>query len=431
MKIFKIGEESFNRYLSGVENRIAEDPLRLEGEVRSILRDVKKRGDEALLFYTQRFDNVRLTLSQLEVKKEEVKEARKRIPRDFLETLKKASDRIRRFHQLAKKRWMVKWIEEGIRIEQVVKPLERVGIYVPGGKASYPSTVLMAAIPAKVAGVKEIIITTPPHTKGISPAVLVAADLAGVDRIFRAGGVQAIGALAYGTGSIPKVDKIVGPGNRYVAIAKRLVYGAVDLDMVAGPSEIVIISDGKTPPAFVAADLISQAEHDERALSILITPSESFARKVEEEVGRQLLTLKREKIARKSLRQRGAILIVNDLNQAIELANRIAPEHLELSVKNPLSLAKSVKHAGAVFLGPHTPEALGDYLAGPNHILPTSGTARYASALSVDDFQKKINLIQFSEKALRRFEGDVKRFTEWEGLEGHYRSIEVRVKYKQ
>jgi histidinol dehydrogenase len=224
------------------------------------------------------------------------------------------------------------------------------------------------------------------------------------------------------------VDKIVGPGNRYVAIAKRLVYGAVDLDMVAGPSEIVIISDGKTSPAFVAADLISQAEHDEMALSILITPSEVFARKVEEEVQKQLLTLKREKIARKSLRQRGAILIVKNLDQAIELANRIAPEHLELSVQNPLSLVKSVKHAGAVFLGPYTPEAIGDYMAGPNHILPTAGTARFSSALGVEDFVKRIHRIQFSRKALSRFEGDVRRFTKWEGLEGHYRSVQIRTK---
>lgn len=428
MKIFRIGEQGFDRYLSGVENRMAEDPPRLEGEVRSILRDVKKRGDRALLHYTERFDRIRLPLSQIEVKKEEVQETNRRIPLEFVKTLQKANYRIRKFHELSKKRSMVKWIEEGIRIEQVVRPLERIGIYVPGGKASYPSTVLMAAIPAKVAGVKEIIITTPPQREGISPAVLVAADLAGVDRIFQVGGVQAIGALAYGTETIPRVDKIVGPGNRYVAIAKRLVYGAVDLDMVAGPSEIVIISDGKTSPAFVAADLISQAEHDERALSILITPSEPFARKVEEEVERQLLVLKRRTIARESLRQRGAILIVKDLDQAVELANRIAPEHLELCVKNPLHLARSVKHAGAVFLGSHTPEAIGDYLAGPNHILPTAGTARYASALSVEDFQKKINLMQFNKKTLRQFEEDVKRFTKWEGLEGHYRSIQLRMK---
>lgn len=431
MRIFRIGEREFDRYLSAMERRMTEDPPRLEEEVRSILSKVRKEGDKALLHYSERFDRIRFPLTQLEVKNEEVQEARRSISSDFFKTLQKASHRIQRFHQLSKKRWTVRWREEGIRIEQIVRPLEKIGIYVPGGKASYPSTVLMAAIPAKVAGVKEIMITTPPHPEGISPAVLVAADLAGVDRIFRVGGVQAIGALAYGTETIPKVDKIVGPGNRYVAIAKRLVYGVVDLDMVAGPSEIVILSDEKSPPAFVAADLISQAEHDENALPILITPSETFAKKVKEEVKRQLLTLRRKQIANRSLGERGAILIVHDLEQAVELANRIAPEHLELCVANPLRLAKSVKHAGAVFLGPHTPEAIGDYLAGPNHILPTAGTARYASALGVEDFQKKINLMQFSEKALKGFEGDVKRFTEWEGLEGHYRSIEMRMKRRK
>ncbi len=428
MRILKIGEREFDRYLSAIEKRMVEDPPLLEERVRSILRKVRKSGDRALLQYTERFDRIRLLPSQLEVKKEEVQEARRSIPRDFLKTLQKATHRIQTFHRLSKKRWSVKWTEEGIRIEQRVRPLERVGIYVPGGKASYPSTVLMAAIPAKVAGVKEIVMTTPPHPEGVSPAVLVAADLAGVDRIFRVGGVQAIGALAYGTETIPKVDKIVGPGNRYVAIAKRLVYGAVDLDMVAGPSEIVILSDDKTPAAFVAADLISQAEHDESALPILITPSEGFAKRVRDELKRQLLTLRREQIAKRSLRERGAILMVRDLEQAVELANRIAPEHLELCVANPLRLAKSVKHAGAVFLGPHTPEAIGDYLAGPNHILPTAGTARYASALGVEDFQKRMNLMEFSQKALERFEADVKRFTEWEGLEGHYRSIQERMK---
>lgn len=428
MRILKVGERAFDCYLSALEKRVGEDPRQLEEKVRSILREVRKRGDRALLQYTERFDHIRLLPSQLEVKKEEVQEARRRIPQNFLETLQKASHRIQKFHRLLKKRWSAKWMEEGIRIEQIVRPLERIGIYVPGGKASYPSTVLMAAIPAKVAGVKEMVLATPPHPEGVSPAVLVAADLAGVDRIFRVGGVQAIGALAYGTETVPKVDKIVGPGNRYVAIAKRLVYGAVDLDMVAGPSEIVILSDDKTPPAFVAADLISQAEHDESALPILITPSEAFGKEVREELKKQLLTLRREQMAKRSLWERGAILIVKDFEQAVELANRIAPEHLELCVANPWQLAKSVKHAGAVFLGRHTPEAIGDYLAGPNHILPTAGTARYASALSVEDFQKRINLMQFSQKALARFEGDVKRFTEWEGLEGHYRSIQVRMR---
>ncbi len=428
MRTLRIGEEEYERYLLEIEKRRGNESPQVEAKVQSILREVKKRGDEALLDYTERFDKVRLHPSQIEVEKKEIKEAYRQLPLDFLKTLKKACQRIRRFHQLSKRRTTVRWVEKGIRIEQVVKPLEKAGIYVPGGKASYPSTVLMAALPAKVAGVKEIIITTPPHPEGLSPAVLVAANLSGVDRIFRIGGVQAIGALAYGTRTIPKVDKIVGPGNRYVSLAKRLVYGAVDIDMVAGPSEIVIISDGRLPPAFVAADLLSQAEHDERAVSILITPSESFGKKVAEEVAKQLLTLKRESIARKSLQERGAILIVENLSQAIELANRIAPEHLELCVKNPRHLSTFVRHAGAVFLGSYAPEAIGDYLAGPNHILPTAGTARYASALGVEDFQKKFHRIQFTQKALRRFEGDVKRFTEWEGLEGHYQSMALRMK---
>ena len=267
----------------------------------------------------------------------------------------------------------------------------------------------------------------PPRKEGISPAVLVAADLAGVDRIYRIGGVQAIAALAYGTKSIPKVDKIVGPGNQYVATAKRLVYGDVDIDMVAGPSEIVIVSDENTPPSFVAADLISQAEHDEMALAILITTSEAFGREVKKEVERQLSSLKRRKVASASLNRRGAILIVKNLEQAMELVNRIAPEHLELAVSRPLSLIKSVKHAGAVFLGPYTPEAIGDYMAGPNHILPTAGTARFSSPLGVEDFIKRTNLMSFTQSALKRFEKDVKRFAEWEGLEGHYQAVQKRM----
>jgi histidinol dehydrogenase len=310
----------------------------------------------------------------------------------------------------------------------MIKPLEKVGIYIPGGKASYPSTVLMAAIPARVAGVQQILMATPPQREGIDPAVLVAADLAGVDKIYQIGGVQAIAALAYGTASIPKVDKIVGPGNRYVATAKRLVYGTVDIDMVAGPSEIVVISDGRIPSAFVAADLISQAEHDEMALAILITTSEAFGKDVMEELKKQLVSLKRRKIAYTSLNRKGAILIVRDLEQAMAVANRIAPEHLELGVKNPVSLVKKLKHAGAVFLGPHTPVVIGDYLAGPNHILPTAGTARFFSPLGVEDFIKRTNLLSFSQNALKRFEKDVKRFAEHEGLEGHYRAVQIRLK---
>ncbi len=429
MKLLRVGERGFDRYLSEVEGRVAQDSFRLEREVRSILKDVRNRGDKALLHYTQVFDGLRIPIHQLQMKRSEVKEAYRKVPRDFLETLKKASRRIRKFHQLLSKKLMtsLKQEERGIRLGQAMRPLERIGIYVPGGKASYPSTVLMAAIPAKVAGVQEILMVTPPQKVGINPAVLIAADLAGVDRIYRIGGVQAIAALAYGTKSIPKVDKIVGPGNQYVATAKRLVYGEVDIDMVAGPSEIVIVSDKNTPPSFIAADLISQAEHDEMALAILITNSEAFGREVKKEVERQLSSLKRREIASASLHRRGAILIVKNFEQAMKLVNRIAPEHLELAVSRPLSLIKSVKHAGAVFLGPHTPEAIGDYMAGPNHILPTAGTARFSSPLGVEDFIKRTNLMSFTQSALKRFEKDIKRFAEWEGLEGHYQSVQKRM----
>jgi histidinol dehydrogenase len=269
---------------------------------------------------------------------------------------------------------------------------------------------------------------TPPQTEGISPAVLVAADLAGVDRIYRIGGVQAIAALAYGTRSVPKVDKIVGPGNQYVTAAKRCVQGEVDIDMVAGPSEIVIVSDESAPPSFVAADLISQAEHDEMALAILITDSEVLGRMVEKELERQLSSLRRRNVASESLDRRGAILIVEDLEQAVQWVNRIAPEHLELLVSRPFSLIKGVRHAGAIFLGPYTPEAIGDYLAGPNHILPTAGTARFSSSLGVEDFIKRTNLMSFTRRALSWFDKDVKRFSEWEGLEGHYRAVQMRMK---
>jgi histidinol dehydrogenase len=433
VKLLRIGEKGFDQYLSEVEGRIAQEGIDIESEVRSILKDVRQRGDRALIHYTQLFDGIRLEVGQLEVEQREVSKAYKKIPSDFLATLEKAARRIRKFHQLAGRRstlWHTPGTarsEKGIRLGQIINPLERVGIYVPGGKASYPSTVLMSAIPARIAGVQQILMTTPAQREGIDPTVLVAADLAGVDKIYRIGGVQAIAALAYGTASVPKVDKIVGPGNRYVATAKRLVYGTVDIDMVAGPSEIVVISDKRTPSAFVAADLISQAEHDEMALAILITTSEAFGRDVMEELRKQLACLKRGKIAYTSLNLKGAILIVKDLEQAMALANRIAPEHLELSVKNPWFLLKKLKHAGAVFLGPHTPEAIGDYLAGPNHILPTAGTARFSSPLGVEDFIKRTNLISFSRNALRRFEKDVKRFAEHEGLEGHYQAIKIRM----
>ncbi|HUL22331.1 MAG TPA: histidinol dehydrogenase [Thermodesulfobacteriota bacterium] len=430
MKILRAGEKEFERYLSEVEGRGTQDVFRFEKKVRSILKDVKKRGDEALVHYTQVFDNLQFPIHQLQVKKGEVKAAYRKVDSDLLGTIKKAAHRIQKFHRLQSRRFILslKGEEPGIRLEQLLRPLDRVGIYVPGGKASYPSTVLMGAIPAKAAGVEEVVMVTPPQKEGVNPAVLVAADLAGVDRIYQIGGVQAIAALAYGTKSVPKVDKIVGPGNQYVATAKRLVYGEVDIDMVAGPSEIVIVSDKDMPPSFVAADLISQAEHDEMALAVLITNSEVFGRIVDQELKRQLSSLKRRKVASKSLHRRGAILIVKSLAQAIALVNRIAPEHLELLVSRPFSILKDVRHAGAVFLGPYTPEAIGDYMAGPNHILPTAGTARFFSPLGVQDFVKRTNLVSFTQRALGRFGEDVKRFSEWEGLEGHSSAVQMRMK---
>ncbi len=429
MRILKAGSRGFKSYLFHLERRWVQEGFHLEGDVHSILNRVREEGDKALVHYSRLFDGLRIPADQFMVKPLEIREAYRNVSREFLRTLEVAASRIRRFHQ-PRNGPPASYRERGIQLREWIRPFERVGIYVPGGKAAYPSTVLMAAIPARAAGVEEIVMTTPPQRDGIHPAVLVAADLAGVDRIYKVGGVQAIGALAYGTESIPKVDKIVGPGNRYVAMAKKLVYGTVDIDMVAGPSEIVIVSDDKTPPAFIAADLISQAEHDEMALAVLITTSEKFGEKVRKELERQLSSLKRKKIAQKSLHQRGAILIVRRMDQAVELVNRIAPEHLELSVSSPLALAQKVKHAGAIFLGPYTPEAIGDYLAGPNHILPTAGTARFSSPLGVSDFIKRTNLIYFSRKALRGFEKHVKEFTECEGLEGHYRAVQARMNPK-
>jgi len=427
LKILRLGDKEFRGYLESMDRRGIEENPRVEKQVRSILRDVRKRGDEALVHYTWVFDGLRIPVNSLQVRREEVIQAYEKIPRTLAKTLGRACRRIRRFHELMRQRSFLAE-EKGIQIGQEIRPLESVGIYVPGGKASYPSTVLMAAIPARVAGVRKIMMTTPPQKDGISPAVLVAADLAGVDQIYRVGGAQAIAALAYGTKSIPKVDKIVGPGNRYVATAKQLVFGMADVDMVAGPSEILIISDGKGPASSVAADLISQAEHDEMAVPILITTSGTFAKEVENEIEKQLFSLKRVKIAKASLEGRGAILVVKALTQAIELANRIAPEHLEIFLSRPVPLLKKIKNAGAVFLGFHTPEAIGDYLAGPNHILPTAGTARFSSPLGVEDFIKKMNWMRFSKRALKGFEKDVKHFAEWEGLEGHYRAVQRRMK---
>ena len=394
--------------------------------VAAILRDVRERGDAAVLEYTEKFDGARL--HSLLVTEEEMEEALAGIDPVFMAVLERAAANIRRFHSRQVRNSFIINDEEGIVMGQKVMPLDRAGVYVPGGTAPLSSTVLMDVIPAKIAGVGEIIMATPPGKDGkIHPSVLAAAKVAGVDKILKAGGAQAIAAMAYGTESVPKTDKIVGPGNAYVAEAKRQVYGLVAIDMIAGPSEILIVSDGKSDPACLAADMLSQAEHDRSASAVLITDSLDLAEKVAAEIERQLKLLIREDIARTSIENNGKIIVTEDLREAIRSANRIAPEHLELCVDNPFDYLDSIHHAGSVFMGRNCPEALGDYLAGPNHTLPTQGTARFSSPLSVDDFVKKTQYTYFSSDALARVGRDVARFAREEGLTGHARSAMIRL----
>ena len=429
MKIFSTKEKGFIRALDAVLKRGESDTSEAEEDVKAIIDDIRKHGDKALLKYTERFDKVRFAnMRDALCTRQEIERALKNIPKRDSDIIKLAAKRIRAFHkkQLPKS-WFFKE-KNGTLLGQRVTPLERVGIYVPGGKAVYPSTVLMNAIPAKVAGVKEIIMATPPSKNGINSHVLAAAKIAGVDKIYKVGGAQAVAAMAYGTESIPKVDKIVGPGNIYVATAKRLVFGVVDIDMVAGPSEILIINDGTGAPSWIAADLLSQAEHDELASGILLTTSTKMAEAVAREVEKQLRELKREAIARVSIERYGAIIITKNLAEAADIANRIAPEHLELFVKKPFELLKKIKNAGAIFLGPNTPEPIGDYMAGPNHTLPTGGTARFSSPLGTEDFIKRSNVLSFSKKAVEKLGKSVVRFTEMEGLGAHGRSVVIRIR---
>ncbi len=395
--------------------------VNVSGAVAEILRNVRERGDAAVLDYTERFDGVKL--ESLTVSPEEMAEGVAKVEPAFLRVLKRAAANIRKFHSRQVRNSFILNDESGIVMGQKVIPVDRAGLYVPGGTAAYPSTVLMDAIPAKIAGVPEIVMTTPPGKDGkVPPAILAAAKIAGVDRIIKAGGAQAIAALAYGTESVPRVDKIVGPGNAFVAEAKRQVYGLVSIDMIAGPSEILIVADGKSNPVHLAADLLSQAEHDKMASAVLVTDSEDLARAVSAEIERQLPLLEREEIARASIENNGKIIVTDDLRAAIETANEIAPEHLELCVDNPFDYLDAVHHAGSVFLGRNCPEALGDYLAGPNHTLPTQGTARFSSPLSVDDFVKKTQYTYFTREALGRAAEDVALFALEEGLTGHARS---------
>ena len=398
--------------------------------VTEIIQDVRRRGDEALLEYTRKFDKAELT--NLQVTEEEFQEALSSFDPKLKEVLQRAATNISKFHSRQKRNSFILNEDDGIVMGQKVIPIDRAGIYVPGGTAAYPSTVLMDTLPARIAGVKEIVMVTPPNAQGkVNPAILAAARIAGVDKIFKVGGAQAIAALAYGTESIPKVDKIVGPGNAFVAEAKRQVYGQVSIDMIAGPSEILIVSDGKTDPRHVAADLLSQAEHDKLASAVLVTDSMELAKAVQAELEIQIPKLERAEIARVSIDNNGKIIVADNLNKAIEIANEIAPEHLELCVDQPFDYLSKVRHAGSVFMGRNCPEALGDYLAGPNHTLPTSGTARFSSPLSVDDFVKKMQYTYFTRDALANVADDVAYFARAEGLTGHARSALIRTREEE
>ena len=403
-----------------------ETPIsRVEEPVAAILADVKKRGDEAVLEYTARFD--RCNLSSLAVTAQEIEEALSQVEPEFLEVLQKAAANIREFHTAQVRQSLVLTPRSGVVLGQRITPIERVGLYVPGGTAAYPSTVLMDAIPAKIAGCEKIVMVTPPGADGkINPAILAAAKIAGVTDIFKMGGAQAVAALAYGTESVPKVDKIVGPGNAFVAEAKKQVFGMVAIDMIAGPSEILVLADGKSDPKVVAADMLSQAEHDRNATAVLVTESMALAQAVQAELETQLEALPRRDIARASVDNNGMIIVAEDLSQGIDIANRLAPEHLELLVDDPFSYLDSIRNAGSVFLGRSCPEALGDYFAGPNHTLPTSGTARFSSPLGVDDFVKKSQFLYYTPDALNAVAEDVAKFARKEGLEAHARSAVIR-----
>lgn len=393
--------------------------------VADIIADVKENGDTAVKAYCAKFDKAELT--GLEVTPEEIQAAISQVEPEFLDILREAAENIRSFHSRQVRNSFVIADKPGIVLGQKITPIEKVGVYVPGGTAAYPSTVLMDTIPAKIAGCPQLVMVTPPGRDGkVNPAILAAADLAGVNRIFKVGGAQAIAALAYGTESIPKVDKIVGPGNAFVAEAKKQVFGRVSIDMIAGPSEILVIADGKSNPVHVAADLLSQAEHDKLASAVLVTDSEELAQAVQAELERQLPLLPRQEIARASIENNGKIIVAETLMAGIEIANEIAPEHLELQVDDPFSYLDAIQNAGSIFLGRSCPEALGDYFAGPNHTLPTSGTARFSNPLSVDDFVKKSQFSYYTPEALAKAADKIAAFAEKEGLRAHGRSVTIR-----
>ena len=398
--------------------------------VKEVVERVRKEGDPAVLAYTEKFDRVKLTLKDIRVTPDEVKDAYSRVDPKKVDALKLAARNIRSFHEKQKVSSWVSQEADGVILGQLARPIRSAGVYVPGGKACYPSSVLMNVIPAKVAGVEQLVMCSPVPGGVLNPYILVAADIAGVSEIYKIGGAQAIAALAYGTATVPKVDKIVGPGNIYVATAKRYVFGQVDIDMIAGPSEVLVIADDSADPSFVAADLLSQAEHDELASAILVTTSRALAERVDAEMGRQMATLIRKEIARKAIDRFGAIVIVETLQEAAEVSNAIAPEHLELSVEKPFELLALIRNAGAIFLGHFTPESVGDYVAGPNHVLPTGGTARFFSPLSTDSFMKKSSLIFYTKEGLDKVGEAVMQIADVEGLEAHGNTIRIRMAKK-
>jgi histidinol dehydrogenase len=427
MRIIRTDSVEFEGHFRKIRERGRVFDPGLWTAVGRIVEEVGRRGDEALFEYTARWDGHAVTAATVEASADERKAAVAQILPEDLEVLRLAAGRIERFHDLQRREGWSVADGEGVELGQRILPLERVGIYAPGGLACYPSTVLMTAIPARIAGVGEIILVTPSRDGLLHPLIAAAAELGGVTRIFKVGGAQAIAALAFGTESIPAVDKIVGPGNAYVAAAKKMVFGQVAIDMIAGPSEVLIIADGTGEAACAAADLLAQAEHDEMASAILMTPDPDHARAVAGEVDRQLAELPRRAIAARSLDAFGAAVVTRDLDEAVELANRFAPEHLELLVQNPQGLLAGIRNAGAIFLGMHTPEALGDYMAGPNHVLPTGGTARFSSPLGVYDFVKRTSLLSFSREALGRYGTETIHFAELEGLCGHGNSVRLRL----
>jgi len=426
MKIVEIKSKNINIYLKGLRRSTSLSDPKLESTTKKIVDDVKKTGNKALFKYTKQFDKVDLNNRTVKVTAGEIEQAQKQVSSKIKANLRTAAQRVREFHKHKMPKGSIYKDSLGNELGWLIRPIERAGLYVPGGKAAYPSTVLMTAIPAKVAGVEELVLVTPCPNGELNPTVLVAASIAGVDSIYKVGGAQAVAALAYGTESVPKVDKIVGPGNIYVTIAKKLVFGEVDIDMIAGPSEVLIISDASTPASWVAADLLAQAEHDEMAVPLLVTTNTKFAKEVDKEVTRQLSLLQRKDIAGEAVKRQGRIFVVKDMDQAAEVANALAPEHLELCIKKPKALLKKIKHAGAIFLGGMTTEAFGDYVAGPSHVLPTGGAARFSSPLSVYDFLRMPSVISISKKGFDKLSDDVMNLAYSEELEAHALSVKVR-----